>query len=110
MWHYPLHHAAAPPTVLPLERYERQSPPNTPFHHASASIDADQPSHYVELEIRQQPKEALVTVDGKEKGQFVSCAIYVILQRVLSRLVVRKPVDPPPIVQLRVNAVADPQQ
>ncbi|KAF4542148.1 Spore development regulator vosA [Lasiodiplodia theobromae] len=43
----------------------------------------------VELVIRQQPKEALVTVDGKEKA--------------------RKPVDPPPIIQLRVKPNADPQ-
>lgn len=43
----------------------------------------------VELHIRQQPKEALVTVDGKEKA--------------------RKPVDPPPIIQLKVKSQADPQ-
>ncbi|KAL2349803.1 velvet factor-domain-containing protein [Cryomyces antarcticus] len=48
------------------------------------------PSDDYQLEIRQQPKEALQTLDGKEK--------------------VRKPVDPPPIVQLRVRGNADPSQ
>ncbi|EKG13462.1 Velvet factor [Macrophomina phaseolina MS6] len=46
-------------------------------------------SNDVELVIRQQPKEALVTIDGKEKA--------------------RKPVDPPPIIQLKVRSQADPQ-
>jgi hypothetical protein len=41
------------------------------------------------LEICQQPREALLTVKGKEKF--------------------RKPIDPPPILQLKVNADADPQ-
>ncbi len=42
------------------------------------------------LSIRQQPHEALVTLEGKEK--------------------VRKPVDPPPILELLVNNGDDPQQ
>ncbi|KAF1944797.1 hypothetical protein EJ02DRAFT_312675, partial [Clathrospora elynae] len=42
------------------------------------------------LEFRQQPSEALVTVNGREKA--------------------RKPVDPPPMVQLMVDSPADPQQ
>ncbi|KAF2434621.1 hypothetical protein EJ08DRAFT_657346 [Tothia fuscella] len=41
------------------------------------------------LSIRQEPKEALVTQEGKEKS--------------------RKPVDPPPILQLHVENHADPQ-
>jgi hypothetical protein len=41
------------------------------------------------LTIRQEPREALLTVKGKEKF--------------------RKPIDPPPIVQLLVNENADPQ-
>ncbi|KAF1833756.1 hypothetical protein BDW02DRAFT_461427, partial [Decorospora gaudefroyi] len=42
------------------------------------------------LVIRQQPREALVTVKGKEKF--------------------RKPVDPPPILQLKVLQESDPHQ
>lgn len=42
------------------------------------------------LSIRQQPKEALVTLQGKEK--------------------VRKPVDPPPILELSVNSRTEPDQ
>ncbi|KAJ4295220.1 hypothetical protein N0V90_007231 [Kalmusia sp. IMI 367209] len=38
----------------------------------------------ITLQMRQEPKEALLTIDGKEKG--------------------RKPVDPPPIIQLTVNS------
>ncbi|KAF1812239.1 hypothetical protein P152DRAFT_473950 [Eremomyces bilateralis CBS 781.70] len=45
-------------------------------------------SRDVRLLVRQQPKEALVAVEGKEKG--------------------RKPVDPPPFVQLVVHQQADP--
>ncbi|KAI5238014.1 hypothetical protein E4T43_07746 [Aureobasidium subglaciale] len=41
-----------------------------------------------ELVVRQQPKEALVTQPGKEKN--------------------RKPVDPPPIIELKVTSNADP--
>lgn len=44
----------------------------------------------VQLSIRQQPKEALITTEGKEKA--------------------RKPVDPPPILELTVSPNADPQQ
>ncbi|KAF1845396.1 uncharacterized protein K460DRAFT_239674, partial [Cucurbitaria berberidis CBS 394.84] len=43
-----------------------------------------------QLYFRQQPHEALVSLQGKEK--------------------VRKPVDPPPILELVVNARIDPQQ
>jgi hypothetical protein len=46
------------------------------------------PEHCV-LSICQQPKEALVTTEGKEKA--------------------RKPVDPPPILELNFNHDADPQ-
>ncbi|QDS75032.1 hypothetical protein FKW77_006059 [Venturia effusa] len=44
----------------------------------------------VHMEISQQPREALVTTDGKEK--------------------VRKPIDPPPIVKLGVSKDIDPNQ
>ncbi|PVI00345.1 hypothetical protein DM02DRAFT_470293, partial [Periconia macrospinosa] len=47
-------------------------------------------SEDVRLEIRQQPKEALITAEGKEKA--------------------RKPVDPPPIVQCHISGGADPGQ
>lgn len=42
------------------------------------------------LEVRQQPKEALVTVKGKEKF--------------------RKPLDPPPMLELKVSSEIDPSQ
>nr|ARH19412.1 VosA [Curvularia lunata] len=42
------------------------------------------------LNVRQQPKEALLTVKGKEKF--------------------RKPLDPPPMLQLHVNSDTDPNQ
>ncbi|KAF2841847.1 hypothetical protein M501DRAFT_355104 [Patellaria atrata CBS 101060] len=47
-------------------------------------------SEDVELSIRQHPKEALLAVTGKEKF--------------------RKPVDPPPILQLKVKPGVDPSQ
>src|SRR5579871_2143050 len=55
------------------------------------------PSYYryltsedVMLMVRQQPREALILAAGKDKN--------------------RKPVDPPPIIQLHVNHDADPQK
>ncbi|KAF2465513.1 uncharacterized protein BDR25DRAFT_318374 [Lindgomyces ingoldianus] len=51
-------------------------------------------SHDVTLTLRQQPKEALVTTEGKEKVPTIA----------------RKPVDPPPIIQLTVKPQADPAQ
>lgn len=47
-------------------------------------------SHDIDLKLRQEPREALVTTEGKEKA--------------------RKPVDPPPIIQLSVRPTADPSQ
>lgn len=44
----------------------------------------------ITLTLRQEPKEALITSEGKEKA--------------------RKPVDPPPIIQLQVKHNADPPQ
>jgi hypothetical protein len=46
--------------------------------------------HNVELVVRQQPTEALVSIEGKEKT--------------------RKPIDPPPIIELKVNNPSDPTQ
>ncbi|OCL00241.1 uncharacterized protein K441DRAFT_96890 [Cenococcum geophilum 1.58] len=80
----------AVPSGPVLRRYDR-SPP-----HASLSQPVRPPANYgppsqdVELILRQEPKEALVTTEGKEKA--------------------RKPVDPPPIIQLKVKAHADPSQ
>ncbi|KAF9635416.1 Velvet factor [Lasiodiplodia theobromae] len=75
--------------VRPLSRYGGDTSRSSPSHDARLPADNVQLSADVELVIRQQPKEALVTVDGKEKA--------------------RKPVDPPPIIQLRVKPNADPQ-
>jgi hypothetical protein len=44
----------------------------------------------VELQVRQEPRKALLVVEGREKG--------------------RKPVDPPPVIQLRVTQAADPNR
>ena len=44
----------------------------------------------VELQVRQEPRKALLMVEGKEKG--------------------RKPVDPPPVIQLQVTQMADPNR
>ncbi|EON69060.1 hypothetical protein W97_08373 [Coniosporium apollinis CBS 100218] len=60
-------------------------------------VDVPLNSHELHLEIRQNPKEALVALDGKERGTSgITDA--------------RKPVDPPPIIQLRVSSRADPAQ
>ena len=44
----------------------------------------------VGLQVRQEPRKALLMVEGREKG--------------------RKPVDPPPVIQLRVSQTADPNR
>ena len=44
----------------------------------------------VGLQVRQEPRKALLVVEGREKG--------------------RKPVDPPPVIQLRVTQAADPNR
>lgn len=46
------------------------------------------PSSCVSLKVRQQPQSALVTLDGKEKS--------------------RKPIDPPPIVEIKIRPDVDP--
>lgn len=66
-------------------------------------------SRYVTLDVRQQPVHALVTQESKEKGlskQFQSllaCALLTVWTG-------RKPVDPPPIVEMRVDHGADPTE
>ncbi|KAL0256455.1 hypothetical protein SLS55_008850 [Diplodia seriata] len=81
------------PDVRPLSRYGGDTSRSSPSHDARLPADDVQLSADVDLVIRQQPKEALVTVDGKEKANATA----------------RKPVDPPPIIQLKVKANADPQ-
>lgn len=78
-----------PTDVRPLSRYGGDTSRSSPSHDARLPADNVQLSNDVSLSIRQQPREALVTVDGKEKA--------------------RKPVDPPPIIQLKVKQHADPQ-
>ncbi|TID14509.1 ATP-dependent DNA helicase [Venturia nashicola] len=68
--------------------------PGMPFVNGQASLGPQNHRHIqpqnVILKISQQPKEALVTTDGKEK--------------------VRKPIDPPPIVELKIPQDVDPNQ
>lgn len=55
--------------VRPLNRYDGDTSRSSPSHDARLPADV-QLSTDVSLHIRQQPKEALVTLDGKEKGEF----------------------------------------
>ncbi|PSN60996.1 hypothetical protein BS50DRAFT_162188 [Corynespora cassiicola Philippines] len=64
--------------------------PGALYHQPAVSSGSHLGSQDITLHLRQQPKEALVTTEGKEKA--------------------RKPVDPPPIIQLTVGHNADPQQ
>ena len=60
------------------------------YHHPSPPAHKDLEVGDVDLVIVQQPKDSLVAQSGKEKS--------------------RKPLDPPPVVELRVNTDADPNQ
>ncbi|KAF2271591.1 uncharacterized protein EI97DRAFT_387518 [Westerdykella ornata] len=76
-----------------LERYERSLPPDprsNPAFKREETTNFELISGDIILSVRQQPKEALQAADGKEKG--------------------RKPVDPPPVVQLKVRHSADPAE
>ncbi|KAF2800657.1 hypothetical protein K505DRAFT_320310 [Melanomma pulvis-pyrius CBS 109.77] len=64
--------------------------PPTVYQQPGVSSGSHLRSQDITLILRQQPKEALVTADGKEKA--------------------RKPVDPPPIIQVTVKPSADPSQ
>lgn len=64
--------------------YAPIAPPSIPPHYRHLN------SEDVVLVVRQQPREALVLTAGKDKN--------------------RKPVDPPPIIQLLVHQDADPQK
>lgn len=59
--------------ITPLSRYGGDTSRSSPSHDARLPADNVQLSNDVELVIRQQPKEALVTIDGKEKGE-LDCA------------------------------------
>ena len=71
-------HGTQVETLRPLSSFIKTNPNGTKY------------SPDITLKIRQQPKEALVTVEGKEKA--------------------RKPIDPPPIIQIEVTPYADPHQ
>ncbi|KAF2136172.1 uncharacterized protein K452DRAFT_140420 [Aplosporella prunicola CBS 121167] len=99
-----------------INRYDRSSSPSAAAtalqQERSATTDRDvQISGDVTLSIRQQPKEALVCQDGKEKSKCLpQCASRQQHQLTAAMLLARKPVDPPPILQLKIRASADPQQ
>ena len=69
-----LHQAAAPvvSSGSNLRRYERSPPPiqRTLSVTVRTSTNGEPFSQDVTLTLRQQPKEALVTAEGKEKGEF----------------------------------------
>lgn len=62
-----------------------------------------------ELVVRQQPREALITQQGKEKSEY-SRLKFIISYCFTNRdcTADRKPIDPPPIVQIRVPETRDP--
>jgi hypothetical protein len=71
MHHLPVHFpmlAQGSTPLQPLERYDRPSPQGTASQAIPAQTNQPELSGDVELIIRQQPKEALVTAEGKEKG------------------------------------------
>lgn len=75
--------------------HQRMMPPAMPSSMPPTMERTMQPVHMLhpsscQLHFRQEPVEALVTVPGKEKA--------------------RKPVDPPPILELTVSEHDDPQQ
>jgi hypothetical protein len=71
--HYGLQHAFPQPPPPPghrqLQRCASDSWQNFPKRHLNSPTNTFTSSLDVQLDIRQQPKEALVTTDGKEKGK-----------------------------------------
>lgn len=66
-------------------------------------------SNAVQLIIRQQPECALLTQENKEKGKQRHsrlCALTIVADIKTGR----KPIDPPPIVQMLVDRSCDPQE
>lgn len=53
---------------VPLNRCAVQSTQASPLQNAGLLTNTDSRSHELHLEIRQNPKEALVALDGKERG------------------------------------------
>lgn len=70
------------------------------------------PSNGYSLVVRQEPERAKAFVGPKEKGSsdFVLARIQHRHTDTATLFVDRKPVDPPPIVQLRIRDPADPAQ
>lgn len=58
----------------------------------------------VTLDVRQHPQNALVTPENKEKSKAFRCAVSLLAAAYTDRETARKPIDPPPIVQLKVNS------
>lgn len=63
-------------------------------------------SSHVSLKVRQQPLSALVTLDGKEKS--TSSTPKKATGSLTDLLTARKPIDPPPIVEIKVRSDMDP--
>lgn len=64
-------------------------------------------SQEVSLDVRQHPMYALLTAENKEKSESSSertCDGKSLLRTVADSTTVRKPVDPPPIVELKVHS------
>lgn len=65
-------------------------------------------SNTASLDVRQQPQQALVTSEHKEKSTFDAdeTHLHILFKTkgfMLKRIIARKAVDPPPIVQLKVR-------
>ncbi|KAF1984185.1 hypothetical protein K402DRAFT_145701 [Aulographum hederae CBS 113979] len=90
-WNYPqpafTTQIRPPPKPAALKRCVKTSPEAHRSPEGSSTTHTQISSDNVRLKMRQQPKEALVAVEGKEKG--------------------RKPIDPPPIVQMWVDPACD---
>ncbi len=72
---------------------------------ASRSLTTMTSSDVVTLKIRQDPQQAVATPENKEKSKKYSPAIYQVHS--LTFVTVRKPIDPPPIVELDVSSHHD---
>jgi hypothetical protein len=62
-------------------------------------------SSHVSLKVRQQPLSALVTLDGKEKSKLSTRKT---TESFTDLPTARKPIDPPPIVEIKVRSDMDP--
>ncbi|KAF2867018.1 velvet factor-domain-containing protein [Massariosphaeria phaeospora] len=66
-------------------------------------------SHDIVLTLRQEPDVALVATDAKGKGEHPS-AVWQSPKHTPLTVKERKPVDPPPVVEIRVKSITDPAQ